>query len=119
MNKMKTTSGIIGSLLLILLVIDYAAYRAGKTWYATIQRDLPYGTNMDAARVYLQDEAQQHGIIGLYEDTRADMRGFLFEKQNMSYVFSLLLDGIDANLESQVAVRFDADGRLVSISTFK
>ena len=119
MNKLKISAWAIGSLLLILLAIDYAAYRAGKTWYATIQRDLPYGTTIDTARVYLQDEAQQHGIIGLYEDTRSSMRGFLFEKQNMSYVFSLLLDGIDANLESQVAVRFDADGRLISISTFK
>ena len=109
----------IAGLLLILLVIDYAAYRAGKNWYANIQRDLPIGTTMDAARVYLQDEAQQHGIIGLYEDTRPEMRGFLFEKQNMSFVFSLIIDGIDGNLESQVAVRFDADGNLKSIGTFK
>ena len=119
MNKLKISAWVIGSLLLILLAIDYAAYRASKTWYATIQRDLPYGTTIDATRVYLQDGAQKHGIIGLYEDTRSNMHGFLFEKQNMSYFFSLVLDGIDANLESQVAVRFDADGRLVSISTFK
>ena len=116
---MKKIGLVISALLLILLAIDYAAYRAGITWYANIQRDLPIGTTIDAARVYLQDEAQQHGIIGLYEDTRPEMRGFLFEKQNMSFIFSLVIDGIDGNLESQVAVRFDADGNLRSISTFK
>ena len=119
MNKFKISAWAIGSLLLILLAIDYAAYRAGKTWYATIQRDLPIGTTIADARVYLQDEAQQHGIIGLYEDTRPSMHGFLFERQNPSFIFSLIIDGIDDNLQSQIAVRFDADERLKSISTFK
>lgn len=119
MIKWKTAARVISALLLLLLAIDYAAYRAGKTWYATIQRDLPIGTSYADARVYLQEEAQQHGIIGLYEDTRPSMHGFLFERQNPSFIFSLIIDGIDDNLQSQIAVRFDADERLKSISTFK
>ena len=119
MIKWKTAARVISALLLLLLAIDYAAYRAGKTWYAAIQRDLPIGTTINTARVYLQDEAHQHGIIGLYEDTRPSMRGFLFERQNPSYIFSLIIDGIDDSLQSQIAIRFDEDGRLKSISTFK
>ena len=116
---MKIAAWVLLALLLTLLGIDYVAYRSGIKWYATIQRDLPIGTTIADARVYLQDEAQQHGIIGLYEDTRPAMQGFLFDRQNPSFIFSLIIDGIDDGLESQIAVRFDGDGRLKSISTFK
>lgn len=119
MKRLKKILLILAGLLLVLLALDYTAYRYGEAWYATIQRDLPIGTTIEAARSYLQDEAQQHGIIGLYEDTRPNMRGFIFEKQNMSIIFSLVKDGVYGDHTDSIAIRFDSEGHLNSLETFK
>ena len=119
MKRLKKILSIVISFLLFLLALDYTAYLRDEAWHVTLKRDLPIGTSMQAARVYLQDEAKQHGIKGLQEDMRPDMRGYTFCNHNHSILVRMTKEGIDGLLMGYVAVRFDEEGRLNRIYTFK
>jgi hypothetical protein len=102
-----------------LLTLDYTGYTLDKKWYAQLIVDLPIGTTIDQARIYLKDQGKKHGIQDLQEDYRPDMRGFTFNNQCHSIVTMIITEGINNITFGHVAVRFNESGRLREIYIFE
>ena len=106
--------------ILALLALDYTAYVRDERWYAQLVADLPMGTHIDQARLYLVDEGDAHGIKGLWEDHRPDMRGFVIRHHNNSIVTRWIVDDFDyVLLYGYVSIRFDDDNHLERIYIHK
>lgn len=52
----------------VLLILDYSAYVYTNNWFEKLKRELPIGTSVEMARVYLVEERLKHHISGLTED---------------------------------------------------
>ena len=119
-RRHKVILGII-AIFMALLLADVVAYLRDEQWRAQLRKDLPIGTPVEAIRVYLKDEGQQHGIKGLWEDNRLDYPGFVFRNHNNSIITRSLIDGdIDyALLMGGVRINLDEAGNLKEMHVFK
>jgi len=120
MKRWRKISYAFIGLVVILLAFDYVAYNQDEAWYARLNRDLPVGTSIEDVRAYFQDDGKKHGISGLHEDLRPDMRGFIFLNHNRSIITRSIVDGFDWwLLFGNVAVRLDENERVKEIYIFK
>ena len=110
-----------GALLILMVVVtvDYGAYRHHGVWYNGIARSIYKGMPLADLRAYLETDGPEHGIRRLKEFNQDGRHWFVFDNPNSSTITTLITGGLSAFLQAGVVVWLDGNDHVDYVGVFQ